>query len=156
MSVGALTSLSFNYWFLQTIAMMATAVVLPRLRITGPVGAFLMVLGLALVNAKIWDAALFFNIPETLTAHAALLFLTNGVIFWTLVKLLPGIEVQGILPALIAPIVFTAFSLAIHHYGREIDWVAVLNWVIGILEHLKEFLQTNPPQSDLSPPPSNG
>jgi hypothetical protein len=57
--------------------------------------------------------------------QALLLFLANGVLFWILVKILPGIEVQGVLPALAAPVVFTLTSLFIDHYLADVDWLAL-------------------------------
>jgi len=142
---NSLLSLNLSYWLLQTVAMIVTALLIPRLKITGPLGAFITVISLAFVNSKIWDAALFFQIPNTLSTHALFLFLTNGIIFWILVKLLPGIEVQGIMPALVAPVVFTACSMIIGEYASEIDWAKVLDVVINFLEGLKTYFQEHAP-----------
>lgn len=141
----------FSYWVLQSVAMMLTAALIPRLTITGISGAFGTVLALALVNASVWDAALFFNVPDHLSAQAGLLFLANGVLFWILVKILPGIEVEGVLPALIAPVVFTVLSLIISHYGKDIDWPMVGSWLLQTIEQVRDFFlsvkQANAPQT---------
>jgi putative membrane protein len=151
----SLFSLNFSYWALQTVAMALTALLIPRLRITSLFGALTTVVALAFVNSKIWDAALFFQIPNSLSIHALLLFITNGVIFWILIKLLPGIEVEGFFPALIAPIVFTFCSLVISAFAPMIDWVKVFNFLIDILEHLKTyFLQDPGAQPQATPVPS--
>lgn len=143
--IPSLLSLDINYWFLQTCAMIITAILIPGLKISGPFGAFITVVSLALVNAKLWDTALFFNIPNSLTVHTGALFLANGIIFLILVKLLPGIEVEGILPALVAPVVFTVCSLIISQYGEMIDWMAILTALIGLLTQLRDyFLETSP------------
>src|SRR3990172_11967686 len=99
---------TINYWILQTGAMMLTALLIPKLRITSLLGASLTVLALGLLNATLWDAALFFQIPHAFSTQALVLLAANGAIFWILVKILPGIEIDGVLPALAAPIVFTA------------------------------------------------
>jgi len=112
---------TINYWALQTIAMMLTAALIPRMRITSIFGALGIVLALALVNATVWDTALFFSVPASVSRQALTLLAANGVLFWVLVKLLPGIEIEGFAPAFVAPVVFTALSLAISAYGREID-----------------------------------
>ena len=130
---------TWSYWFLQMVAMLLTALLIPHLRITSIFGALGMVAALAFLNATVWDAALFFHVPDALTTHVLLLFLVNGVIFWILVKLLPGIEVEGIVPALVAPVVFMGLSLLIDTYGREVDWVAVLNWTIEKMQVLRDF-----------------
>lgn len=124
--------LNINYWVLQTIAMLVTVWLIPRLTVTSIFGALGAVIALAFVNSSIWDAALFFNIPDSFSVHALLLLLANGFIFWVIVKLLPGIEVEGFLPALIAPIVFTISSVVIAVFFKDTDWLAVAQ--AGVLE----------------------
>jgi len=136
---------SFNYWFLQTLAMGVTAALIPKLRITSLFGALAAVVALAFVNAVAWDAALFFSIPNSLSTQTALLFLTNGAIFWVVVKLVPGIEVEGVFAALIAPVVFTFSSVLIYHYGREIDWVKVFDFTLQLLAQLRDYFKQVPP-----------
>jgi putative membrane protein len=129
-----------SYWFLQMLAMGLTALLIPRLRITGLFGALKIVAALAFLNATVWDAALFFSIPDAPTTQAATLLVVNGLIFWILVKLLDGIEVDGLLPAIVAPVVFTILSLAIDQYGREIDWQRVFETAMSIVERLRTEL----------------
>jgi hypothetical protein len=42
-----------------------------------------------------------------------------------IVKVLPGIEVDGVLPALAAPIVFSLLSVAISTYAKDVDWLGL-------------------------------
>lgn len=134
---------SLNYWVLQTIAMMVTAFVLPGLTVKGPLGALVMVVALAYVNAKVWDAALFFQLPDSLTAHALLLFLANGVLFWVLVKVLPGIEVTGVWPALVAPLVFTVLSVVTSYYLKDVDWLLVLEKSIEYIRAARDYFSSH-------------
>jgi putative membrane protein len=146
-SVLKLFSFNWEYWGLQTLAMIATAILLPKLKITSPLGALMTVVALGFVNSKLWDAALFFQIPDKITSQVFMLFLANGVIFWVLVKLLPGIEIQGILTAFIAPIIFTVCSLLIDHYGQQVDWKEVGIWCYQAMLELKQyFLENTPPK----------
>lgn len=131
-----------NHWVLQTVAMLATALLIPKLRIKSLFGAFKIVVLLALLNAFVWDAALFFSIPDAMTSQAITLFLVNGLIFWGLVKVLDGIEVEGFLPALVAPIVFTVFNLIIAEYAPLIDWTELFDVGRGAIETLKDDLGT--------------
>lgn len=138
----ALDNINFNYWIMQTIAMSLTAWVLPKLKITSIFGALLTVVALSFINAHVWDTLLFMSIPSSLSMQSLVLLITNAVIFWVLVKLLPGIEIEGILTALIAPIVFTVFSLLISHYAKDIDWVQLATLLFEKLQELKSSLQS--------------
>lgn len=108
------------------IAMSLTIIFIPRLWISSPIGAIAILAAIAIVNSTLWDANLFFNIPDSLSVTAIKLFFANGVLFWILVKLLPGIEVKGILPALIAPIVLTFISSLLRIFVPNIDWISII------------------------------
>lgn len=120
--------------------MWITTVLIPRLTITSFSGAFLTVVALAMVNATIWDAALFFKIPDVFTTHALVLLTANGFVFWLLVKLLPGIEVRGLAPAIAAPVVFSIVSLFINEYLKDVDWIALLGSGLDALSGLRDNL----------------
>ncbi len=137
-----LSLLNVEYWFLQTIAMAITALIIPRLNVTSLFGAFSTVLTLAFVNANIWSAALFFSIPDTFSFHALTLILANGIVFWILVKILPGIEVDGIVPALIAPVVFTVTSALVYQYGTKVEWIELGKKTIGVIGDVKDNLES--------------
>ncbi len=132
--------INFSYWAMQTVAMLLTALFIPRLRIHGPIPALVTVICLAFFNAHFWDAALFFNLPTEPTKSTVVLFFLNGLFFWILVKLLPGIEVKGFLPALIAPVVFTISNLLIMNYGSQINWVKVYQTTSTTIAQLKDYV----------------
>jgi uncharacterized membrane protein YvlD (DUF360 family) len=132
---------TLRYWLLQTVAMMITALVIPRMRITSIIGALGIVVALALVNATLWSAALFFSIPTTPTLEALVLVAANGAIFWVLCKLLPGIEIQGLLPALVAPIVFTFTGILVGRYAADIDLSAVGRAIADTIGRLREWIE---------------
>jgi len=136
--------LNFSYWALQTVAMMVTALLIPKLKVDGPLPAFLTVLALGFINAHVWGAALFFSIPDTLSSKALTLLITNGAIFWIVVKILPGIECEGILPALVAPLVFSLTSLAISEYGSTVDWPALGKTALELILSLKSYFDPAP------------
>jgi putative membrane protein len=128
-------------WILQTIAMALTALILPHLKITSIFGALGAVLGLALLNSTIWDAALFFSLPNTFSVQTMVLLLSNGLFFFLLVKFLPGIEVDSVLIAFIAPVIFTIICVVIKTYGHLIDWAALMAYFGGVISSLKGYLQ---------------
>lgn len=134
-----------NYWGLQTVAMMLTALVIPRMRITSIFGALGIVLALGLVNATVWDTALFFSVPSSFSRQALTLLAANGALFWVLVKVLPGIEIEGFAPAFVAPVVFTALSLAISTYGRDVDLIELGRRGAEMLGVVRDRLQVPTP-----------
>lgn len=117
-----ISHINLMHWLFQSIAMGITAFLLPGLRITGLLGGFLAVAAIAFINAHLWDAALFFQVPHSLTSQAVIVLLTNGIIFWIVVKILPSIEIDGFLPAIAAPIIFTVISVLLDKYLPLIDW----------------------------------
>lgn len=92
-----------------------------------------MVMALAAVNKYLWDQTLFQTIPHELTYNALKLLFANGFVFWLLVKLLPGIEIEGILPALVAPILLTVVGVYVMDYGGRIDWVQLLTKIKDLI-----------------------
>ena len=137
---------SLDFWILQSAAMLLTVLIVPKLRLTGISGVIFMIAAIALVNNVLWDPSLFSALPDSLTSRTALLLFTNGVIFFVLVKLLPGIEIDGLLPAIAAPIVFTLSSVAIRTYGSDVDWeqffVSVADATSALFHSLKSFFQS--------------
>src|SRR5512139_3305299 len=127
-------------WLLNTVAMMLTALVIPGLRITSIFGAIGIVVALAIVNQTVWSAAMFETLPHAATVQTLVLVLSNGAIFWILAKLLPGIEVKGVLPALIAPIVFTFLSGLVWKYGAHLDFVALGEQSVEKVKQLRDWI----------------
>ncbi len=127
-------------WLLQTVAMALTCYLIPKLRITSIFGAFFTVVALAFINANVWDFALFMKIPDEPTNKMVVLFLVNGALFCILLKLLPGIEVEGVTPALIAPVVFTVCSFLISALVKDVNWQEVYSWTMNILTNLKDYI----------------
>jgi uncharacterized membrane protein YvlD (DUF360 family) len=137
---------SFNpgYWLIQTVAMLLTVFLIPKLRVHGPFPAFLAVVSLAFINAHLWSTALFFSIPHSLTLQAGALLLANGLIFWAIAKVLPGIEVEGVLPAIAAPVVFTICSLVLNQLSAQVDWPQVWKTAQVYVSQTKDFVETDP------------
>jgi putative membrane protein len=133
-----LMDLNLKFWAIQTGAMMLTAFLLPGLTVSGPIPAFATVAALAFINAHLWDAALFFEIPQTFGQAQLIVLLANAAIFWLVVKLLPGIEIRGILPAVAAPVIFTITALMISKYEPMVDWGKVYASGVGIVSGVKE------------------
>ncbi len=150
-----LSNINFNYWILQTVAMAVTVLLIPKLKVSSIFGPLLCVVALAAINAHVWDAALFFSVPDSFTAHTAVLFLANGLMFWIVVKILPGIEVEGFLAALVAPVVFTVCSIAIDAYGSKIDLKALGQSTLNVVREVKQYVDESGATLTPAPTPTN-
>lgn len=149
-----MSSISIGIWVIQIIAMMLTALLIPGLTISGPIGALIAVAGLAFVNTQFWDAGLFYSLPTSLTVNTLYLFLTNGIIFWFIVKILPGIQTQGFLPAFIAPVIFTVTSICLNHYLKDVDWKHLTKTDQHYLGETKEAIRDVVPQLKITSTPT--
>jgi len=127
-----------NNWILQVAAMALTALFLPRLKVTSIFGPVLAVFALAAINTFYWDVDLFFFIPRGLNLDVLILVAINGIIFWLVIKFVPGIEIEGLLPALVAPLFFTFFSILLTYISPIIPW----NKIFLLLEQLFSSLRT--------------
>lgn len=130
-----------SYWLIQGVALCVTAFVLPGLKMTSIFGPLLMIVSLAIVNAFLWDTSLFFNIPNDFSTHAMMVAGWNAVIFWLLVKLLPGIEVEGIVAPILAPILLTAATLFAGQYAHKVDWSKLTEGVVREVHEQRELLK---------------
>jgi len=124
-AIQKLPVFDLTFWVMQTVAMALTTLLIPNLRVTSIFGPILAVAVLSIINMSVWSSGLFSTLPNSLSTQALTLLLINGGIFWAVVKLLPGIESKGILPVLIAPIVFTTCSVALPRIAANINWQQV-------------------------------
>ena len=138
-------NLHLDSLLLQTIALLITAFLLPKFQVHGPLSGLIMVAALTFINTNLWDAALFYSIPNSFSTQAIVTLLTNAVVFWVLAKSLPGIAIQGFLPALIAPVVLTAVSLLTYQYGRDVDWMHILSQIQDQFRFIKDISKSGSP-----------
>lgn len=132
--------LSIDTLVLLSLSLVVTAWLLPGLAVTSVFGPILAVITLALMNNYLWSTALFFQIPDSLTAQTFLTLVANGALFWIVVKLLPGIEISGVVPALVAPVLFTLLSIVAFRYGRNINWIEVWQVVSDFIQGIRDSL----------------
>lgn len=136
-----LDTLNFQFWLIQTVAMIFTALLIPRLQITNVFGAIGIVVALAFVNTHLWDAALFLKVPDSLTTQSLTLIACNGILFLALVKLLPGIQTQGLLPCLVAPLIFSLLTVGISRYAPLVDWAQLWKETTAFFQSVKLQVQ---------------
>ena len=137
-----LVSFDYMHWASQCLAMALVTLLIPNLKITSIFGPILAVLALSLINTFAWSSTLFAAIPDQISAQTLTLLCVNVFIFWAVVKILPGIETKGILPSLIAPVVFTLCSIAIPKVAQTVDWSAVKTQAVQIVSDTKRFIDS--------------
>lgn len=128
----------------QTVAITVTALLLPKLKITSIFGALGMVIALSLLNQQLWSSDLFGYVPDAFSLKSMILLVCNGFIFFLLAKFLPGIEVEGLLTALLAPILFSIFTILAQQYLPLVDWAAVWEGTSNIIVNIKSFVLSSP------------
>jgi len=132
---------NISFWVLQCLAMIVTSWLIPGLRVSSIFGPALAVAALAFINAHVWDAALFFQLPNSFTLHACLLLCANAFIFWVVVKIVPGISVSGVFSSIAAPVVFSACSLLISGRAKDVDWTHLASEAIKGIEQTKAYIE---------------
>jgi uncharacterized membrane protein YvlD (DUF360 family) len=132
---------ALNHALFQFVAMGLTIFIIPKLRVSNISGAFIILGAIALVNSTVWDAGLFLGVPDNLSSQAIQIVVVNGLIFWVLVKALPGIECDGILPALIAPITFAIVSSLLRVYAKDVDWIELIETGFGYLMSYRDTVK---------------
>ena len=83
-----------NNFIHQIFAIAITAILLPKLKISSLFGAVGLVLAITLVNTYLWNSSLFNFIPDAVGSRTFSLVIANGVIFFMLIKILPGVEIE--------------------------------------------------------------
>jgi putative membrane protein len=146
--VEQLLQLDIMHWVTQTVAMALTALLLPNLRVTSIFGPVMAVVALAVVNTTIWSTDLFSQLPLSASTQALTLLAINGAIFWLVVKLLPGIESKGVLPVVVAPIVFTVCTMVIPQVTARVNWGIVRSEATRLFSEARQFVEKQSGASD--------
>jgi len=120
--------------------MIAVTFLIPGIKLNGILGAFWMVMALALLNSTLWDSGLFHSLPDVRSVQGLVLVGVNGALFWFLVKILPGIEMKGLLPAFLAPITYTVLTVLIQTYGSHINVIETVKTVGKQVTEIKNQL----------------
>jgi len=120
--------------------MIVVTFLIPGIKLSGILGAFWMVMALALLNSTLWDSGLFHSLPDVKSVQGLVLVGINGALFWFLVKILPGIEMKGLLPAFLAPITYTVLTVLIQTYGSQINVIETVQTVGKQISEIKNQL----------------
>jgi putative membrane protein len=111
-------------WICNTLALMATAALLPGIWFKGWHSALLGALTLGLMNAFVRPVLLFLTLPLNIITLGLFTILLNAAIFFSVGYIIPGVMIQGYGWAILGSLVFSGITTIlswIFHERREIN-----------------------------------
>lgn len=97
-------------WIVNTIALVAVAYLMPSVRIESFATALIAAAVLGLANTIVRPILVILTLPVTVLTLGLFIFVINGLIFFAVAHFVPGFEVAGVWPAILASVVFSLVS----------------------------------------------
>ena len=97
-------------WLVNTLALLGVAYLMPSVRIESFGAALVGALVLGLANAVVRPILILLTLPVTVLTLGLFIFVINGVVFLGVTKLVPGFDVAGLWPAILAAILYSILS----------------------------------------------
>ena len=105
---------------LTALALLLVAKVVRGVQVEGFGPALLGALVLGIVNAIVRPVMVFLTLPLTLVTFGLFLFVVNALMLWLMAALVPGVRIQGFLPALLGSLLLTVLNIVI----AALTWTA--------------------------------
>ena len=104
----------FLVHLLMTAALLLlVANLVPGVKVAGWGPAFLGALVLGLVNALVRPIMVVLTFPLTVLTFGLFLLVVNATMLWLMAALVPGVRVQGFVPALVGSLLLTVLNLVV-------------------------------------------
>jgi len=97
-------------WLVNTVALLGVAYLMPSVQIESFGTALIAALVLGLANAVIRPILVLLTLPVTILTLGLFIFVINGLLFLGVAHVVPGFQVAGLWPAILASIVFSLIS----------------------------------------------
>jgi len=97
-------------WLVNALALLALPYVFPWVKVDSFVAALIAALALGLINTLIRPLLILLTLPATLLTLGLFIFVINGLVFLGVAHVVPGFQVAGLWPAILASIVFSLVS----------------------------------------------
>lgn len=97
-------------WLINTVALLAVSYLMSSVQVESFVTALVAALLLGLANAVVRPILIILTLPVTILTLGLFIFVINGLVFLAVAKLVPGFQVAGLWPAILAAIVFSLVS----------------------------------------------
>jgi putative membrane protein len=97
-------------WFLNALALLTVAYVLPGIRVDGFTAALVAALILGLINTLLRPLLILLTLPVTVVTLGLFLLVINGLLFWFAGSVLKGFEVSGFWIGVLGALLYSIFS----------------------------------------------
>ncbi|HQS57000.1 MAG: hypothetical protein B7Y56_01480 [Gallionellales bacterium 35-53-114] len=97
-------------WFLNSLALLTVAYVLPGIHVDGFTGALVAALILGLINMLLRPLLIFLTLPVTVITLGLFILVINGLLFWFAGTVLKGFEVSGFWYGVLGALLYSIFS----------------------------------------------
>lgn len=94
-------------WLVNTLALLGVAYLMPSVHIDSLGTAIVAAAVLGLANAVIRPILVLLTLPVTILTLGLFIFVINGLLFLGVTHLVPGFQVAGLWPAILASILFS-------------------------------------------------
>lgn len=108
-------------WFLNALALLTVAYVLPGISVDGFTAALVAALILGLINTLLRPLLIFLTLPVTVVTFGLFILVINGLLFWFAGSVLKGFEVSGFWTGVLGALLYSIFSsvLAMLFFDRK-------------------------------------
>ena len=97
-------------WFLNALALLTVAYVLPGIHVDGFTAALVAALILGLINTMLRPLLILLTLPVTVVTLGFFILVINGLLFWFAGSVLKGFEVNGFWVGVIGALLYSIFS----------------------------------------------
>lgn len=109
---------------INALALLATAYIVPGFKVENFTSAILASIVLGVVNTFIKPALSFITAPLTIITLGLFAFVVNAVVLFIVAWIVPGLEIEGWLPAILGGIVLAVVSTILSSVLKDLGKMA--------------------------------
>ena len=102
-------------WVLNALLLLLVAHLVTGFRVAGFGTALVAAIVIGLINATLGLLLKLVTLPLTIVTFGLFLLVVNALMLWLAGSLVPGFEVSGFMPALLAAILMAALNTIVRH-----------------------------------------
>src|SRR4051812_47657077 len=106
---------------LNSVALVITAYIVPGFHVSDFKTAIFSAIILAIINTFIKPLLVFLTFPLTIITLGLFIFVVNAVVLYLAALVVPGLRIEGFLPAILAAIVLSVVSTILTTLARDIE-----------------------------------